>query len=41
VQQILPNPFKDFFDFARTFHPTSLGHTAIKDEILRQILQSN
>jgi hypothetical protein len=41
MQQILPNPFKDFLDYARTFHPTSLGHTAIKDQILRQILQSN
>jgi hypothetical protein len=41
VQQILLNPFKDFLDYARTFHPTSLGHTAIKDEIPRQILQSN
>ena len=40
VQQMFPNPFKDFFDFARTFHPTSLGHTAIKDEILKHILQS-
>ena len=41
VQRLFPNPFKDFFDFARVFHPTSLGHTAIKDEILRHILRSN
>jgi hypothetical protein len=41
MQQVLPNPFRDFFDFARTFHPTSLGHTAIKNEILRRILQSD
>jgi hypothetical protein len=39
MQHIFPNPFKDFFDFARTFHPTSLGHTAIKDEILKHILE--
>ena len=32
------DPIKDFFDLTRTFHPTSLGHTAIKNEILRQIL---
>jgi hypothetical protein len=38
-QQIFPNPIKDFFDFARTFHPTSPGHTAIKDAILRHILE--
>jgi hypothetical protein len=41
VQQILPNPFKDFFDSVRTFHPTSLGHTAIKDKVLKQILHSD
>jgi hypothetical protein len=39
TQQAFPNPIKDFFDFARTFHPTSLGHTAIRDEILKHILE--
>jgi hypothetical protein len=39
TQRMFPNPFKDFFDFARTFHPTSLGHTAIKDEIIKHILE--
>lgn len=36
--QGLLDPIKDFFDLTRTFHPTSLGHKAIKEEILRQIL---
>jgi lysophospholipase L1-like esterase len=39
TQQIFPNPIKDFFDFARVFHPTSPGHTAIKDAILGHILE--
>jgi len=38
TQQGLLDPIKDFFDLTRTFHPTSLGHKAIKEEILRQIL---
>jgi len=38
MQQGLLDPIKDFFDLTRTFHPTSLGHKAIKEEILRQIL---
>ena len=40
LQQLFPTPFKGFFDFARTFHPTSPGHAAIKDEILKHILHN-
>lgn len=40
MQQTFPNPFNDFFDFARAFHPTILGHTAIKDEMVRRILRT-
>jgi hypothetical protein len=40
MQQTFPNPFKDFFDFARTFHLIILGYIAIKDEIVRRILRT-
>lgn len=39
-RQGLFDPIRNFFDLTRTFHPTSAGHTAIKDEIVRQILES-
>lgn len=37
AQGVLHGPIKDFFDLTRTFHPTSLGHKAIAEEIVRLV----
>ena len=37
-QTTLPNPFKDFLDLVRTFHPTRLGHKAIADLITKTLV---
>jgi lysophospholipase L1-like esterase len=41
TQQGLFDPIVDFMNFTRTFHPTSLGHKAIKNAILRNILDDS
>ena len=37
-QSTLPNPFKDFLDLVRTFHPTRSGHRAIADLVTKTLL---
>ena len=37
-QTMLPNPFKDFLDLVRTFHPTRLGHKAIAEVIVEELV---
>ena len=36
-QQALFDPFSDFIELTKTFHPTIHGHTGIKDAIIRQL----
>ena len=38
LQNVLGNPFKEFYDLTRVFHPTGLGHKAIHEAIITQIL---
>ena len=40
VQQGLFDPFKDFIDLTKTFHPTSQGHTGIKEAIIRHLQEA-
>jgi len=37
AQKVLPESIKDFFDLTKTFHPTTLGHQAIAEEIVNLV----
>lgn len=37
-QTAMGNPFEDFYDLTRVFHPTGLGHKAIHQAIVKKIL---
>jgi len=39
IQTTINNPFKEFFDLTRVFHPTGLGHKKIQEEILTHVLE--
>ena len=38
LQTTFPNPFKDFLDLVKTFHPTRLGHKAIAEVVMEELV---